>query len=212
VILGLRWRCPGSAALLGYTALSAHPAQQRAPFPQYKALAVCQEGDAAEVGWLLGPHRVALPGFAAIVAGEQGAAAATGPDDAIGIPGHIQIAIAVGNRHHRLAPFLRGGRIGVEAQLGAAGQHPEAAVGLEAHGLQPLAAHPLVGRPHPITGVPGGKEIAQAAHAHVLPLRPAAQIAHGAGGVFHFRLPGVTGVVGAIHGPHIGGELRLAAA
>jgi len=69
-----------------------------------------------------------------------------------------------------------------------------------------------VRRPHPITGVPGGKEVAQAAHAHVLALRPAAQIAHGTGGVFHFRLPGVAGVVGAVHGPHIGGQLRLAAA
>jgi len=196
-------RCPGSP--------SAHPAQQGAPFPQHKALAISQEGNTAEIGGLLGPNRVALPGLAAIGAGEQRAATPTGPNGAIGIPGHVQIAIAVGDRHHRLAPFLGRGGIGVEAQLGAPGQHPEVAVGLEAHGLQPLAAHALVGRPHPIAGVPGSKKVAQAAHAHVLALRPAAQIAHGTGGVFHFRLPGVAGVVGAVHGPHIRGQLRLAA-
>jgi len=114
---------------------SVHPTQQRAPFPQHKALAISEEGDAAEIGGLLAPHRIALPGLAPIGAAEQGAAAASGPDGAAGIPGHIQVAVAVGDRHHWLAPFLGRCGIRVEPQLGAPGQHPEVAVGLEAHRL-----------------------------------------------------------------------------
>ena len=96
--------------------------------------------------------------------------------------------------------------------MGPAGQHPEVAVGLEAHGLQALAAHPLVGGPHGLAGVPGGEEIAQAADADVLPIAAAAQVAHGAGGVFHLGLPGVAGITGAVDGADVGGQLSTAAA
>jgi len=192
--------------------VSADPAQQVAPLAQHKALAARQEGDAVEVGALGFAHRILLPALAGVVAHQQGAAAARGPDGAAGIPGHVQVAKAVGDRDHRLAPVVQVAGIAVEAHLGTPGHHPVIAIGLEAHGLHPLAADPLVGLPDRLARLPGGKEVAQTGHAHVIAIAVAAQVAHGAGGIAHGGLPAGAAIVGLVDGAHVGGQLGTAAA
>ena len=150
--------------------------------------------------------------MAVIAAHQQGAVATAGPDRALGIPGHVQVAVAIGDRDDRLTPLVGVGGIGVEAQLGAPGHHPQAAFWLEAHALQALAAHPLVQLPGGLAWIPGGEEIAQAANAHVAAIVAAAQFTHRPSGVTHLGLPAVAPVGAAVDGAHVGGQLGGVAA
>ena len=63
--------------------------------------------------------------------------------------------------------------------------------------------------PARLARIPGGEEVAEAAHAHVATVVVAAQVAHRAGGIAHQRLPAGAGIGGAVDRAHIGGQLRL---
>ena len=154
--------------------------------------------------WLF--PRDLFPFFAAIGADQQGAIAATSPDVALGIPSHIQVAIAIGDGDHWLAPLLVVAAFRVEAQLRSTGHHPHLSIWLVAHALQPLAAHPLMHLPIGLAWIPGGEEVAKAAHADVATVIPPAQIANGTSGIDNFSLPSLACVTALVDRTNVGGQ------
>ena len=165
------------------------------------------EHHAGEVAGLTVPDGVVLPAVAAVPAHQQGAVASAGPDGAVVIPGQIHVAVAIGDRDDGFAPAVEVAWLIVEANLRAAGHHPEIAVGLEADALQPLAAHPLVDLPDGITWFPCCVEVAQATHAHVAAVLAASQVADGTGGVGDLGFPAAAVVVRLVDRTYIGCKL-----
>ena len=109
-----------------------------------------------EVAGLSVTDRIKLPAVSVVPAHKQGAIASACPDRAILIPGHIHVAIAIGDRDDGFTPAFQIIGLFHQPDLSTAGKHPETSIRLVANALQSLATHPLMDSPNGISSIPGG--------------------------------------------------------
>ena len=183
----------------------AHPAQQVAPLPEHEG-PFAIEHHAGEVAGLSVSNWIHFPAVATIPAHQKSSIAAAGPDRTIRVPGHVHVAVPIGDRDDRFAPTVEIAGLVIQPDLGSAGEHPELSIRLIADALQPLAADPLVHLPDAVPGLPGGVEVAETADADVPAVFTPTQITHGSSSVRHLRFPGDSAVLGGVYGPHVCGQ------
>ncbi len=169
-------------------------------------IAAVVKHETVEIRWGLIRFGIPFPAVAVVTTHQQSPIATAGPNGTVIGPGHIHIAVTIGDRDDRLAPVLVVNGIFVKANLSASSHHPQLSVRLVADALQALTADALVHLPDVLTRSPSGIEVAEAAHAYISAFWSAAQIANRTCCVTHLRFPASASVTGAIDRANIGSQ------
>ena len=146
------------------------PAQEVAALAKkegMQSIAAVIEHETVEIRGGLIRFGIPFPAVSVVTTHQQRPIAATGPNGTVIGPGHVHVAVAIGDRDNRFAPFLNTAVAVVETNLSAAGHHPEISIGLIADALQALAAYTLMDFPNRLSWLPGGVEIAKTTHAYI---------------------------------------------
>jgi len=157
---------PESRWLVTQGRRSARPSQhvapvsgEQSPLPPGKAF--------GEVGGLLGPHWIPAASWLPVATDQAGVPAArTGPTiRAAGIPGHVEKAVAIGDRISGLLPSPPDRPHRVEAQLGATADTRVRPSGSKNPCSAPLVLNPLMGFARSLARIQVcRKEVAKARH------------------------------------------------